>query len=362
MSPAACWALAATLTPAPPGPTTPGGCIGFGAEVAAGLEQTWPRGGVDRGFSLNRSRFDLGVEREGAGARLVLAGVRSGGRDSYIGVDGESVVPQVQVAEARYRHAPLGMSLAAGMVDDPWVTTANASWDLRATGPGVGEAAGWFERSDLGATVAWTSPGRWAGVAASMTTGEGLRRRERNNGQDTTGLLVLRPLAGRDGGDTLLEVQALGREGSRGLGYARDHRAGLRLTHRSDWAAGGAEVLRAWGVQGDAVRAPRALSAWAQLTPPSLPVLGWGRADRIDERPGTANTRHIHTALGLGVDLPTAAGAPARLLLGWDRDTRDAAVAPLSGAAATTRADRLSVQLDLRVREHIDSHPTPRDR
>lgn len=364
MSTTACMALAATLLPNAPGEPASGGCVGFGAEVAGRFTQGFPQGGVDRGFALSRSRYDLGLERDGAGGRLVLAGVRSGGADSYIGVAGESIVPQVQVAEARYRAAGLGLTVAAGLVDDPWVSSGNTSWDLRVTAPGVGEAAGWLERSDLGGAVAWTSPGRWATLAGTVTSGEGLARRERNNGEDTAGLLILRPLAGVERGARLLELQAYGREGSRGLGYARDHRAGLRLTHRSPWAAGGLEWLKAWGVQGDAARAPRALSGWAQLTPPPLPALAWARIDHVDEAPGTDDTRRVRASAGLGVPLPLNAGgqAPVRLLVGWDRETRDARVTTLSGAMGTTRSDALYIQLDLRARESVETRATRPDR
>jgi len=364
MSATTCMALAATLMPAAPGPAASSGCVGFGAEVAGRFSQRLPTGGVDRAFSLSRSRFELGLDREGAGARLVLAGVRSGGPDSYVGVAGESIVPQFQVAEARYRAASLALTVAAGLVDDPWVTSANASWDLRATGPGVGEAQGWLDRSDLGGAAAWTSRDRWLSVAATATTGEGLERRERNNGQDTAGLVTVRPLAGRDDRAELMELQLYGREGSRGLGAARDHRAGARLTHRSPWVAGGIEWLQSWGVQGDAMRTPRALSGWAQLTPPTLPTLAWIRLDHVDEQPGTPDTRAIRSSAGLGLGLPTNSegSPPIRMVLGWDRETRDAAVATLSGAMSTTRADAIFIQLDLRAREAVQTFPADLDR
>jgi hypothetical protein len=364
MTTTACLALAATLLPAAPGPGAEGGCIGFGAEVAGRFAQRLPTGGVDRAFSLSRSRYELGLDRDGAGARLVLAGVRSGGTDSYVGVAGESIVPQIQVAEARYRASTLGLTVAAGLVDDPWVTTANASWDLRSTGPGVGEAQGWLDRSDLGGAAAWTSRDQWVSVAATATSGEGLARRERNNGQDTAALVIVRPLASMGDGPGLLELHAYGREGSRGLGAARDHRAGARLTHRSPWAAGGVEWLQAWGVQGDARRAPRAVSGWAQLTPPPLPTLAWARLDHVDEQPGTPDTRAIRTSAGIGLGLPTnvEASPPVRVLVGWDRETRDAAVATLSGATSTTKTDALFIQLDLRARESVQTHATRPDR
>ncbi len=355
---ATCLALATPLLPAAmdrtAAPAT-GGCVQAGAEVAGRLLQSFPAGGIDRAFTLPRSRFELGLGRGGAGGRLILGGVRSGGEDSYIGVAGESIVPQVQVAEARYRATPLGLAVAFGLVDDPWVLTGNNAWDLRAVAPGLGEDNGWLDRSDLGATVGWTAPGAWATLAVTVSSGEGLARRERNNGQDTAGLLVVRPLAGVADGSDLLQVHAFYRDGSRGLGLAPDHRWGVRLGHRSPWAAGALEVLTATGVQGDGSRHPLGMSAFAQVTPPPVPAIAFARVDHVDEQPGTDATDHAVVRVGGGLELPPHAEgvAPMRLLVGWERATADAAVTGLAGAPSGTSASAIWVQLDLRVREQL---------
>lgn len=355
---ATCLALATPLLPTAmdlDAAPAKGGCVQVGAEVAGRLVQTFPAGGIDRAFTLPRNRFELGLERGGTSGRLILGGVRSGGEDSYIGVAGESIVPQVQVAEARYRAQRLGLTVAFGLVDDPWVVTGNNSWDLRAVAPGLGEDNGWLERSDLGAVVAWTAPGSWATVAASMTSGEGLARRERNNGQDTSGLLVVRPLAGVEDGEALLQVHAFYRDGSRGLGLAPDHRLGARLTHRSPWAAGGLEFLSATGVQADGSRNPRGVSAFAQVTPPPAPAVAFARLDRIDEEPGTDETNRSTLRLGGGLELPPHAKgvAPMRLLVAWEQASADPAVTGLAGAASGEKSSAVWVQLDLRLREQL---------
>ena len=313
----------------------PPACVQVGADVAGRFQTLTPRVGVYEGFSLQRSRFESGLGLGGAGAREIWGGVRSGGQDSYIGVAGESIVPQVQVAEAHYRSTRLGLAVSMGLVDDPWVVTGNNAWDLRSVAPGLGEGAGWLERSDLGATLAWTSPEAWATVAVTSSSGEGLARRERNAGQNTSGLVIIRPLVGL-GDAELLTVQGYYRDGSRGLGRIHDHRAGVRLTHRSAWAAGGAAWLKADGVGGDGDRQPVGTSVYGQFTPPTLPVLAYLRRDRIDEASELEKTDRRTVLAGVGLELPPEHDErpPMRLLVGWSRTSTDARLRTLPGAAA----------------------------
>ncbi len=355
---AACLALATPLLPPAMSrdeADATGGCVQVGAEVAGRFARLLPEGGIDRQFSLPRSRFELGLARDGAAGRLVLGGVRSGGEDSYIGVAGESIVPQVQVAEAKYTAARAGLAVSMGLVDDPWVVTGDQSWDLRAVAPGLGESNAWLERSDLGAIVGWTAPQGWATTALSLTSGEGLARRERNSGQDTSALLVVRPLTPLSRGADLLQLHVWARDGSRGLGRAPDHRLGVRVTHRSDWAAGGVELLSATGIQGDAARTPTGRSAYVQVTPPQVPTLAFARWDDVHEQPSVPATHRKTLRLGAGIRLPPHATGvpPMRLLLGFEQLTQDALVTGLAGAASSQDASALWLQLDLRAREML---------
>lgn len=358
MNPLACLVLTTPLVPTAmdwQADESPPACVQVGADVAGRFQSTSPELGAYRGFSLQRSRFETGLSTGGAGARVIWGSVRSGGQDSYIGVAGESLVPQVQVAEAHYRSARLGAAVSFGLVDDPWVITGNNAWDLRAVAPGVGEGAGWLERSDLGSTVAWTAPASWVTAAVVVTSGEGLARRERNTGQDTAGLVIVRPLS-RVGDPELLTLQAYYRDGSRGLGRVVDHRTGLRLTHRSEWAAGGASWLKAEGVGGDGDRTPVATSVYAQVTPPMAPAVAYVRRDQIDEVPGSDNTDRETVFAGAGLELPTDTPGrpPMRLIVGWSRTITDAAVRTLPGAEAEAEVSALFVQLDFRGRATLD--------
>lgn len=354
MTPAACLVLTTPLVPAEmtwsakkEGPA----CVQLGADIAGRFQQTTPEVGVDEAFSLARSRFEAGLTQDGAGARIVWGGVRSGGQDSYIGVAGESIVPQVQVAEAHYRSRKLGAAVSMGLVDDAWVVTGNNAWDLRAVAPGVGEAQGWLERSDLGATLAWTAPGSWVTTAFTLTSGEGLARRERNTGQDAAALLIARPLSSLADPE-LLTIQAYRRDGSRGFGRAPDHRTAARLTHRSEWAAGGLSWLKAEGVGGDGAREPVATSFFAQVTPPMAPAVVYLRRDKVNEVPDVDNTDRETFFAGAGLELPadTEGRPPMRFIVGGSRTITDAAVRSLSGAGAEAKTTALFIQLDFRAR------------
>ncbi len=352
---AACAALFTALLPAAPGPAAdPGACGAIGLDLAGRAEARWPAGGLDRPLTLPRGRLALGLEQPGAGARVVLGTVRSGGDDGYIGVDGEALVPRVEVAEARARVEPWGLSLAAGLVDDPWVAPGDLATGQRSLAPGLGEGLGWLDRSDIGGLAAWTSPGGWATAAATLTTGEGLARRERNEGHNLAGLLMVHPLTGADRADALV-VSAYARDGSRGLGLARDHRAGLRVHGAWGPTRGGVEHLRAWGVGGDGLRQPHATSAWAGLRP-GLPVAAELRVDHVVEgdaappagaRP-TAARQELLGAVGLSLP-PKGAPSPARLLLVGARGAADPALVAIAGSAAAQTQTRVGLQLDVHL-------------
>jgi hypothetical protein len=349
-----CVALATILLPPPPGAAPTGACLGVGMEVAGRFEWVRPAAALPERFVLPRANLELGLARGPVGARLVTNAARSGGETGYIGIDGESIVQRLQVAEARLWVAPLGLGLAAGLVDDPWVIPGNNAWDLRAQAPGLAEAEGWLEPSDLGATAAWTAPQGWASASLSLTSGEGYRRRERNGGQDLAGSLTLRPLVGMDAPDAL-SLQLYARDGSQGLRFARDHRLGARATTALDKGRGGVELLRTWGVAGDAALTPWGMSAFGQVEPTPR-ALGFARVDRIDTLPAADNDDVLRGLVGAGfapVAAEAGAPAPARLSASLSHTRRDPAARALSGSAALAAETAVWVQLDLRLREAV---------
>ena len=117
---------------ASPGAVKPQECMGIGAELSGRLTHTQPDPGIPTEFSLYRARLDMGVDIEGMGARVRTTAVRSASEGSNMGVDGESMLMRISVAEARWTETDWGLTLSAGLVQDAWVTTSNTLWGIRA--------------------------------------------------------------------------------------------------------------------------------------------------------------------------------------------------------------------------------------
>ena len=321
-------------------------------ELAARAGASMPDLGVARAFSLPRARVEAAATRGVVSVRGALAAVRSGGESGYIGLDGESLVPAVQVAEARVVSG--AWTLAAGVVDDPWVRSGDAAWGLRGVAPGVGEDLGWMDASDMGAWAGWRSP--VARARLLMTSGEGARMRERDEAKNATAFVELTPGA--------LHLAGFARAGTRGIGSARDHRAGVRVAGALGPLSLGAEGLAAWGVGGDGIRQPIAASVWGVVRPWRTPtdsegVVGWLRVDVATEAPGDADARTLVLRGGLGLEVGSDGGT--RVVLGAAHRAIGAGVRGVAGApalATTTEGFvQLEVALDTRARGTRDPLP-----
>ncbi|MEZ4235604.1 MAG: hypothetical protein R3F59_05455 [Myxococcota bacterium] len=207
-----------------------------------------PDVGIARGLALQRTRAELGL-RAGADVqtRLALLTARSGGDTGYIGINGESIVPILQIAEARWDWRDTGLAVAAGLVDDIWVMTLQPTWGRVDTLRPLVTDSGFQDRSDTGGWLSWTAPGGLFTATTSVTTGEGANRRERNGGSDVAGVLRFRPVSMASDAPVDLEIAAYGREGSRGIGKAPDHRAGAAILVRHPYVNGGIDGLLGWG-------------------------------------------------------------------------------------------------------------------
>lgn len=348
---AACAALFAAPTPAPLGtPNAAGTCVFVDLDVAARFGYRQPDSGINPAFSLRRARTELAIDHQGwAGVRVALMPVRSGGDTGYIGIDGESIVPRFQIAEARLDWRRVGLRVVGGIIDDPWAITANQAWgDLMGLALPLSTSTGLIDRSDLGGAVSWTAPRNLASVSATWTSGQGADFREQNDGKNTTGMVVLRPLSLVDEDKARwLEISLMGREGSVGVASVRNHRFGARVATVHPWVHAGTEYLAAWGVDGDSSRTPWALSAWGYVHPPSLPVQGMARFDWVDEVPtADAGARwDLHAAVAL---------APMRTARAWVGVTHSQAGADAAAVAgAATASTTLYAQIDVRLRGAI---------
>lgn len=335
----------------PPPPSTEDGdqrCLAVDLDVAGRITEGWPKVGVYRGVSVPRARVEAAVSDRGVTARFGFGTARSGGETGYLGVDGESIVPVVQVAEARVALPKLGVQGSLGLIDDPWVVPSERVWGLNSVALSFGNQAGWLERSDLGGRIAWTAPRGFASASVTLSSGEGLRRRERNAGLDTTFTATLRPLAKAEAPESF-EIAAFARDGSRGLGLARDHRVGARVTTRTGVVDAGVEGLAAWGVDGDAERAPIGGAAWGVVRPWG-PLQGFVRVDGAREIPGDAASGWRTLRVGVGSGLPLDGDALGRVWVGFETGSAGDTATPIAGADGLARWDRLWLQFDVHLR------------
>lgn len=316
-------------------------CLVGRVEAAGRYAKAWPDTGQSLLLGLPRAKLGVGAASGPGSARVLLSAVRSGGADSYFGIEGEAIVPEFQVAEGRVDLPVVGVAAGGGLIDDAWVYSGETAWGLPAVAPALGEATALYDRSDLGLWAGWTAPERWASARVDLTTGEGARFRERNEGKDVATLVSVHPLVFLEKPDWL-ELSGFYRQGSQGLGSVREHRLGVRASGRTPWADAGYEYVRAWGVAGDAAREASAYSAWAVGHPLDW-SLAWARWDRVAEL-GDAHTSTVRA--GLGVDALEGPDA-ARLLVGWEHTRSSAAWAELAGAEVLERSDALYVQVDV---------------
>ena len=325
-------ALSAPLQAAPDAP-----CTTLSAEIAGGFERAWPEAGVNERFVLPRAQVVAALGQGPVGLRAGLAAVRSGGEGGYIGVAGEAIVPEVQLAEARWAPHPQ-LALGAGLMEDPWRAAAQVAWGLPAVAAPMVERAGLSPVSDLGLGAVLSSPGGRVAGGLHLRSGEGARLRERNDGQDVAALLRVEPL-----GEERLSIELFGQEGSTGLGSVRDHRAGGRVAIAAAPVTAYGEVERAWGLGGDALAEPIAASAGGVVALKQGPQ-AWARLDWLRARPADPASDRYGLFLGGGY-----AQGPALVGLSYSGQRSDADAAALAGAEALTRAHQLTLLLSVQM-------------
>lgn len=324
-----------------PAPDPSSLCLGARMDVAGRLSLDLPESGLSRRADLTRARWEVGLWGPGpVSGRVAFEHARSGGGTGYVGVAGEAMVPVLQVAEGRVDAHRIGLSAAAGLVDDLWTMTLQSHWGIRYVSRTLANDRDWMDRSDIGGWLSWTSPLGFATLTSSLTTGEGMFRRERNNGKDVAGLLTLRPFAFTPLDANTLEVSVYGRDGSLGVDSARNHRLGARVAFTHDYVAGAVDSLFGWGLAGDADLEPGGFSLWAR-TGPKVPAIGWARLDMTWDDRDDADSRTTTWQLGGGPLLPWGADAPAHplhVVVGYRGATFAPNAAPVPGGPATAHS------------------------
>ena len=135
-----------------------------------------------------------------------------------------------------------------------------------------------------------------------------------------------------------------GRDGSRGLGLARDHRLGVRASGSLGPVTGMVEGLAAWGVDGDALRQPLGGSA-SLVARPFGPLLAYVRLDLSTEAWGDSEAGTRTVLAGAGVELPDMDAPPLRLIAGYSGTRVGDGVAAIAGASALQDADMVFLQV-----------------
>lgn len=324
-------------------------CLMVDADIAGRLSYVTPDPGIPLQPSLARGRLEVGLlAAPGVQGRFALDVRRSVPESGYLGPEGESLYLRAQIAEARYAVPGLGVTVAGGLVDDPWVVTGNAAFGFRPLAATLAEQQGWLDRSDLGGTATWALPHELVRVTASVLTGEGLTRRERNAGVNTSVVVQARPLAANEDVADALVVSVFGRNGSRGTLSARDHRLGARV-HGSRMGFGyGVGVMKALGVEGDTDRTPFGTEAWGTVDHGLL--TGAVRLDVVDQIPGTDEAGEVRVLAAVGLRPPERAGRPGHLVFGVRHRRLGARAASLAGGDVSATSTTVFAQVGVNLR------------
>ena len=347
-------ALAWACTPsmvveaAPPSTDAADRCVTGDLDVAARAFARSPDEGISRGVAVARFRGEAGFRAEDFGVRTAFLVARSAGDEGYLGIQGEAWVPVLQIAEVRYDHRAWGLAIAAGAVDDVALMPIQGAWNRVDVARPMLTDRGWTTRSDLGGWLSWTTPGEWLTITASTTAGEGIDRRDRNNGLTTTGVVHVRPL-----GDRRLTVMAWGREGSRGLLSAPDHRVGGAIWTVTPLVVAGVDATLGEGLAGDGALQPGGVSAWAR-TGDQVPAVAWARVDRGSDARTIIGAASTAAFVGGGPRLPWRAGGTGYLAVGWEGRRSGPAATALAGAPVGQRTDTWLIQLGGRFLGGLD--------
>ena len=261
-----------------------------------------------------------------AAAELRVESIRSAGEGGALGVDGDSTVLRVKLAQVTgtVDAGPVRLDGALGFVPDPWIRTLEDGYPLRPLSrTGSERLLGW-PTADLSAEVrASIGPVR---LTITAGNGEGLRYPERNTGKTTTAVLELVPVHTRM---LRLAIAAVGRDGSLGAASVRDRRAGGGATVITPLVRSGVEVVRAWGLadRGDVVGTE--VAGWAEVTPISHLDLA-ARGATLKIMGGRTST----VGGAVAVTPWTAKHGELRVWLAVDRQTTSGTASPLPGSAS----------------------------
>ena len=183
-------------------------------------------------FRLDRADLGGGFVYDDIAALVVRAEtIRSAAPQSAFGIDGDSLLPRLKLGYGALRprfevaSVPVVVEGRAGLVPSPWLSRLEPRITSRGLAPLPSEALGLFDSSDLGASLD-VSAFDIVGIGVTVDNGEGKNEEERNAGKNVSVVgSVAVPVVALDDDDVVVGGVVLYKDGSRGAGAVRDHRA-----------------------------------------------------------------------------------------------------------------------------------------
>lgn len=288
----------------------------------------WVKHAGDDLTELRLDRGEVGV-RVGitpqAAAELRLETIRSAGEGGTLGVDGDSLVTRVKVAQVggTIEVGPVRIDGALGFVRDPWIEALESEYSLLPLSRTASDRLLEWPTSDLSVEVRGSlGPAR---LSVTVGNGEGLRYPERNAGKTTTAVLELVPIHTRD---LRVALAGVGRDGSIGAASVRDRRAGGAATVVTPYGRAGIEAVRAWGLFDRGELTGTALVGWAEATPaPRISIAARGATL------GLTGGRSSTFGGAVAVTPWTTPHGALRVWFAIDRQTTSGSASPVPGAA-----------------------------
>lgn len=338
------------------------------AQLVTRLMSTRTAGDDFTEFLIDRAELGAMYRYGQWGAELRLETIRSSSPGSVMGIDGDSLLLRLKRGWGfgRFQLTPNHIvEVRAGLIPDAYKELLENDYDLRGLAPTMTERARFFDTADIGAMVGWDGWEQRVRLRVELSNGEGRNQVERNNGKNTTIAFTVTPLALRvHHGPLHVSIHGAWRDGSLGVGNARNHRLAAGITFVSPCPRAGFEFVRASGYDGRAEQVAQGWAVWANSYFATHWIGGAFRYDSVVPDVNVTNdavrsrgTRRITAALysdlfgtvtseqrtrpplGLGFSLMRVYAA-----VEWDRFDEFAGVLPGSGSTANTTRYLLVIQ------------------
>lgn len=312
-------------------------------------------------FELERAELGLGfLYKERHGFVVNTEAIRSAGPRSTFGIDNNSLVLRIKHAffsSTPELPIPGELTVQAGMIPDIWVQTVEQSYDLRGIAPVGAEYVGFYQSSDLGASLSYKVLDERVWLRVAINNGEGRNQVELNNGKNTTLSASFKQPMGKLRGHPLKVGGHLSyRDGSEGVSSIASHRTSAALTVEHPALFLGGEITRARGYAQRGDLSAQQIGFWVNTTPYKQWLGLYLRAQQLTPDMSNASSHQRAFFSGLYLDIIPAQDAPRSVLgfprlrtyLGYYYQSSDADAATITGAADTSTQHAVMLTLSAR--------------